>query len=522
MFFKKDLGYNMSMTVTPTMSVEGAVMTETKEQSTLPLYKGVLYSDGGFYNSEKAGGWGVHGYVYTADSLPVKGSGAPKATPTAKGYTDTKDESQAVNVLNYIDTFGGVPKATSNNHTELIAAKQALAYALEKGLHHTIIYSDSQYVVEGVNKYLDRWKQTGWRNRNGDDVANKEDWLEVDALLGKFRDSNNQVMLAWIKGHNGHTGNEMADQWAGKGNCIGMNGYNLTYKLEQEPEGYWKSVNNHNRMLDQPKWYFSSDAQECRTAKDGRFIYWTGQHGDDEDIAKPQSDSSNAVLYLKEQITVLEKVREHFIQQDSSQVGHLFVGALRNITNANVSEDILKFGMSVFRRNKANWSLQTEKRVPVVHHVTPTGLSYYNVDNLGSMATVLDQFLEGDKSIILTDLTDLLYEAVEKKGAVTRKLRKEITSAVKHLDVSVNFNTAFARELRAMEEVPVNRTKVRLIVGSDIIGRNALSALADTVKQVTALTWRESDSVIRYATVIETIHDIGIWANPFSNFKLVK
>lgn len=521
MFFRKDLVYNMSVTVTPTISVEGAVLMEDKEQPASIQYNGVLYSDGGFFNSEKAGGWGVHGYVYTADDLPVKGSGTPKATPTAKGYTDTKDEKQAVNVLNYIDTFGGVPKATSNNHTELLATKQALTYALEKGLHSTIIYSDSQYVIEGCNKYLDRWKQTGWKNRNGDEVANRADWEAVDALLTQFRNSNSELTLAWIKGHNGHTGNEMADQWAGKGNCIGMNGYDLTFKLEQQPEGYWKSVSNHNRMLDQPKWYFSSDADERRVAKDGRFIYWTGQHGDDEDVAKPQSDSSNAVLYLKEQLPVLEKVRDHFIKKDSAQVGHLFVGSLRNLLNANVTEDITKFGMSVFRSNKANFSLMTDKKVPVVHHVTPTGLSFYNVANLESMATLLDQFIAGDKSVVTTDLTDLLYEAVEKKGKVTRKLKKEITNAVKHLDVSVNYNNAFARELRSMDEIPVKQAKVRFIVGSDIIGRNALSALAETVQRVVALTWRESDTVIRYATVIETDSDIGIWANPFGNFKLV-
>src|SRR5690606_33461541 len=125
------------------------------------------------------------------------------------GYTDTKTEDQAVQVLNYVDTFGGVPKARDNNHTELIAARQALEYALDKGLHHTLIYSDSKYVVNGINEYLDRWKQSGWRTRSGEDVAYKEDWLRVDDLLTQHRAKNSEVMLAWIKGHNGHTGNEM-------------------------------------------------------------------------------------------------------------------------------------------------------------------------------------------------------------------------------------------------------------------------------------------------------------------------
>ncbi|MNX74225.1 Ribonuclease HI [compost metagenome] len=425
-------------------------------------------------------------------------------------------------MVNYIDKFGGVPRANSNNQTELIAAREALNYVLEKGISTSVIYSDSKYVVEGINKYLERWKQTGYRKHTGEEIANKSDWMSVDAVLNELRDKNSQVKLAWIKGHNGHHGNEMADQWAGKGNCIALNGYDLTYKLENQPEGYWKSNPGYNRMLDQPKWYFTSLGDDRMISPCGRPVYWTGDHGDDEDTGKPQSDSSNAVLYLKDSVEVMEKVRDHFIDQDSCQIGHLFVGILRNILSNSISEDISRFGLSVFRKNQADLSLVSDNKLPVIRHQTPTGLAYYNVDNLQIMTNRLNEFIAGDKSLVVTDMTDLLYEASEKKGVVTRKLRKEIANTVKHLDVSVNYNTGLGRELRAMDVVPVKSVKIRLIMGADIISRNALSALAESVKRVVTLTWRESETVFRYATVIETIHDIGIWANPFGNFKLVK
>lgn len=497
-------------------------MSDNKENSPSVEYSAVLYSDGGYHSNERAGGWGVHGYVFSANDLPTKGSGHPKATPTAQGYIDTKDESKAVKVVHYVDQFGGVPRARSNNQTELRAAKEALSYVLDKGIKNTIIYSDSQYVVEGVNKYLDRWKQSGYTKQTGEEIANKDDWQAVDALLNELRGRNSEVRLAWIKGHNGHAGNEMADQWAGKGNCIAINGYDFSFKLEDKPEGYWKSNPSQNRMLDQPKWYFTSLEEDRLKSACGRHVYWTGDHGDDEDTGKPQSDYSNAVIYMKERVEVMEKVRDHFIAEDKQQLGHLFVGILRNILSGAISEDINRFGMTVFRKSKANMSLVSDNKLPVIHHQTPTGLSFYNIDNLQVMMDRLNDFMAGDKAIIVTDLTDLLYEASEKKGVVTRKLRKEITNTVKHLDVSVNYNTGLARELRAMEEVPVKSTKVRLILGADIISRNALAALAESVKRVVALTWRESDTVFRYATVIETEHDIGIWANPFGNFKLVK
>lgn len=498
-------------------------MTGSMEQSpNADGLKAVLYADGGFYNSEKAGGWGLHGYVYTAGDLPTKGSGNPKAIPTAKGYVEDKEADPMVKVVNYVDQFGGVPRARSNNHTELLAAKQALGYALDKGLSHTIVYSDSEYVVKGINQYLPRWEQSGWRSRNGEEVANKEDWLEVASLLTRFKEKGSAVELAWIKGHNGHAGNEMADQWAGKGNSIGLNGMDIKYSFEDKPEGYWKPKAKYNRIFCHAKWYFSSNKDEIRQTEDGRFIYCTGEHGDDEDVAKPQADSTNAVLYLKEQEPALEKLRSHFIEQDQRQLGHLFIGALNNITNPTIYADILRFGAPVFRKNKANLSISTNNKVPVVHHSTPTGLAHYNLDNINVLKDKLDRFLEGDKSIIVTDITDLLYEVTEKKGGVERKIRKEINSTTKCLDLSVHYNTGKVSDLRAMEAVPVKSAKVRLIMGTDIIRRNALAALAETVKRVAVISWRESDVVFRYATVIETDDDVGVWASPFGNFKMVK
>lgn len=497
-------------------------MTGNLERTPSVELKAVLYADGGFYNNEKAGGWGLHGYVYSASDLPTKGSGNPKAIPTAGGYVEDKDGSPMVKVVNYVDRFGGVSKAKSNNHTELLAAKEALGYALDKGLSHTTVYSDSEYVVKGINSGLSKWTANGWRTRNGDELANREDWQEIASLLNKFKEKQTTVELAWIKGHNGHAGNEMADQWAGKGNSIGLNGSDITYSFEDKPDGYWKPKAKYNRIFCHAKWYFSSSAEEISRSPDGRHVYWTGEHGDDDDIAKPQADAATAVLYLKEQEPALEALRKHFIEQDQRQLGHLFIGALNNITNPTVYSDIMRFGAWVFRKNKHNLSISTNNKVPIVHHITPTGLAHYNLDNISSLTDKLDRFLQADKSIVVTDITDLLYEATEKKGVVERKLRKEINSTTKCLDLTVNYNTGKVSDLRAMTDVPVKTTKVRLIMGTDIIRRNALNALADTVKRVAVITWRESDEVFRYATVIETNDDVGIWASVFGNFKMVK
>lgn len=513
----------MSPEITNNIDCSGIDQMTGSTQASVSGIKAVLYSDGGFYNNEKAGGWGLHGYVYSVDDLPTKGSGNSSAIPTATGYVTDKAEAPMVKVVNYVDSFGGVPNAKSNNQTELLATKEALTYALSRDIPHTTIYSDSEYVVKGINQGIDRWKQTGWRTRNGDEVSNLSDWKDVAELLEKFKEKQSIVELAWIKGHNGHTGNEMADEWASKGNSIGLNGFQLKYSFEEKPDGYWKPKAKYNRIFCHSKWYFSSNADDNHVSPDGRFVYWTGEHGkDDDDIAKPQADSTNAVLYLKEKEPALEKLREHYIALDVRQLGFLLVGALANITNPSTYADILRFGANVFRKNKATLSISTPKKMPIVHHVTPTGLAHYNIDTINHLTDKLDRFIAGDKSIIVTDITSLLYEVVEKKSGVEHKLRKEINSITKCLDVSVDYNTSKVSDLREMSSIPVSSAKIRLILGTDIIRRNTLAALAETIQRVVVITWRESNEVFRYATIVQTEDDIGIWASVFGNFKMVK
>ena len=69
----------------------------------------------------------------------------------------------------------------------------------------TIIITDSQYVVNGINVWKKNWKLKNWK-----DVKNKELWILLDQLESKL----STVSVEWIKGHNGHEGNEMADELA--------------------------------------------------------------------------------------------------------------------------------------------------------------------------------------------------------------------------------------------------------------------------------------------------------------------
>jgi len=96
---------------------------------------------------------------------------------------------------------------TTNNRMELMAAISALE-ALKKPCR-VDLYTDSQYVRNGISGWIHGWKKNGWRTADKKPVKNVDLWQRLDAALGRH-----QVTWHWVKGHAGHDLNERADQLA--------------------------------------------------------------------------------------------------------------------------------------------------------------------------------------------------------------------------------------------------------------------------------------------------------------------
>ena len=108
---------------------------------------------------------------------------------------------------NKIKEINGFSKETTNNIMELSAVIKAL-----KELNRScdiIITTDSNYVKDGITKWIHNWKKNGWKTANKKPVKNKELWLELDDLVMQHK-----INWKWIKGHSGHPENERADQLA--------------------------------------------------------------------------------------------------------------------------------------------------------------------------------------------------------------------------------------------------------------------------------------------------------------------
>jgi ribonuclease HI len=104
---------------------------------------------------------------------------------------------------------GGEP-LTTNNRMELTAVIQGLN-ALNKPCEVTI-FTDSQYVKNGIEQWISQWKARGWRTSAGKPVANQDLWVLLEESLRRH-----VVTWRWVKGHAGDYGNERADSLANSG-----------------------------------------------------------------------------------------------------------------------------------------------------------------------------------------------------------------------------------------------------------------------------------------------------------------
>ena len=105
--------------------------------------------------------------------------------------------------------LNGGDNNTTNNQMELTAAIQALKYFEDR--EKITLFTDSQYVKNGIESWINNWKKNGWKTASKKPVKNKELWVKLDLLIAKHN-----VIWKWVKGHAGNLYNEKADLLARK------------------------------------------------------------------------------------------------------------------------------------------------------------------------------------------------------------------------------------------------------------------------------------------------------------------
>ncbi|MBO3458191.1 ribonuclease HI [Aetokthonos hydrillicola Thurmond2011] len=139
--------------------------------SSIPIIQSI-YTDGACTGNPGPGGWGV--VIYFDD--------------------------------NSIHEIGGASSRTTNNKMEMQAAIAGLEYLKASGQKENItLYTDSEYLINCVTKWVKSWKKKGWKKADGNPVLNQDLLEKLDEL------NSRQIKWQHVRGHTGNIGNERCD-----------------------------------------------------------------------------------------------------------------------------------------------------------------------------------------------------------------------------------------------------------------------------------------------------------------------
>ncbi|MFT3672746.1 ribonuclease HI [Aestuariivirga sp.] len=140
----------------------------------------------------------------SANTVVIHTDGACSGNPGPGGWGAILDYNGTRKEL-----FGGEAN-TTNNRMELKAAIEALN-ALTRPCA-VAMHVDSQYVKDGITKWIHGWKKNGWKTADKKPVKNVELWQALDEAIKRH-----QISWHWVKGHDGNPDNERADELARQG-----------------------------------------------------------------------------------------------------------------------------------------------------------------------------------------------------------------------------------------------------------------------------------------------------------------
>ena len=142
---------------------------------------------------------------YNSQMIIIVSDGSSRGNPGPGGYGTIVVHGDNVT------EFAGYEKKTTNNRMEIMGVIAGLDFVLSRNLGDTVrLYSDSAYVLGGIESWLKNWKKNGWQTANKKPVLNQDLWETLDGQIERLK----KMECVKVKGHAGVMLNERADYLA--------------------------------------------------------------------------------------------------------------------------------------------------------------------------------------------------------------------------------------------------------------------------------------------------------------------
>lgn len=109
--------------------------------------------------------------------------------------------------------YSGGLKLATNNQMEMYAVEHAMSLinSVCEEEDKITIHSDSQYTIKGLTEWIVGWEKNDWKNSQKKEVVNKDAWKRMLELKRQIKDKGIDMVLKYVKAHNGHKYNERVD-----------------------------------------------------------------------------------------------------------------------------------------------------------------------------------------------------------------------------------------------------------------------------------------------------------------------
>lgn len=460
-------------------------------------------------------GWGCHGYLY--ETHVVKTYELDKHILTKTGYAPVDSNSIPVQPLEFYDFCGSDAAISTNNKAELLAFVRSVEHVKDKDFQSILIRTDSDYLCKGINEWSKSWERNNWRKQDGKEVPNSIIWKQILVLVKYLKDQGKQFEIKWIKAHNGHKGNEEADQLAVIGMLHSTHGDYKDHYLICPAKDYTKSEVERHPFISFRRMYFNS-VNEFN--KPGHY-YISDPGVGDYVVGKRNPDAGFSVVRLTNPDLNIEAIRNKQCKV-ADNANAICMIRLDAVYSPKINKMLQNYGEHcVLRGRRDLLDLICVDNTPVTAEMNPTGLSLRAIEAFNYLEEMLDRYLllkeigfdhpSNKFNLKSHEVTNEFYDLVSKK---VRK--EEVTSYILKAEHKMGLNNTYLT-VKELVNDKLQEIRLPIVYGTDILPRNNLKKLESEAPAINVITWRESMGTLRYATIVDCAAGVGIWSNFFAD-----
>ena len=475
----------------------------------------VLYCDGSASPTNPGPiGWGIHGYMYEVKDLK-KPYSVDGHLITNKGYLDGPKQQKSdwleVEPTKYIDIIGSSIEPGTNNRAEILAVLTALQELKNYVVSIIEIYTDSEYTVNATTKWIKQWIKHGWIKQDGSPVSNSDLLKELAKELEELKTKDIVFNISWVRGHNDVMGNVQADQLATIGSNRSLIGKAVVEATLSDVKGYWKADIDKHPFINFSRMYFNTLPEFNIPG----LYFQSNPTKDDLIIGKRLPATGYSVIKLKDPDKIIETIKSKHCKVTN---GYNVVSMIKidRVYHTSIYPYLDQYGDCALYKDRKNFNLNSVDRKAIAVEVNPTGLSLRAIEAFNFLEETLAKYInhrheQGELAVFTDyfDITDQFYnyetKLVKKEERIICSLKPEITTA----QTEMILNITYRDHLKTLR-VPIE-------MGLDMLPRNNLKKLEEHSPKIFLVTWQETPTVIRYATIIDSDIGVGLWSNYFSD-----